>query len=55
MQADFDHFRAFYGYRLIGLRCRYVVRGSDGDGRGSGKKKHPLRVLLSDIGYLDRL
>lgn len=49
-KADFDHFRAFYGYCLIGLRCGHVVRRVR-RGMGGGTKKHPYRVLLSDIGF----
>ena len=48
MQAYFDHFRAFYGYRW----AVYVYVGGYGEVKGEErKKKHPHRVLLSDIGF----
>ena len=48
--ADFDQFRALYCYQWGGV-CICGGRGGKGGVGRERKKKHPHRVLLSDIGF----
>ena len=51
IKAEFNHFRAFYGYQWGSVCiCGWIWGRKEGRGQGR-KKKHPLRVLLSDIGF----
>ena len=49
-KADFDQLRVLYRYRWCGV-CICGGYGEEREGMGGRKKKHPHRVLLSDIGF----